>query len=242
MTPEDAAAASADAIGAIASHFMLDPATYAHGAELGFEGMDFYVGGRCGVLGDTTADVVVAAMVFFEPDGIRTSWERTATVMSRHDAAVAFAECGHRWGEANVSDAVDARRLAELAGRVVDAADVALAPVFAGWRALPVPDAPKAAALHHLNGLRELRFAHHAAAVLTSGLTPLEALTVRTPYMVGIFGWADAASDEALAAADARQRWDDAEAATNRRMAAALSVLPEAELDELVGLLAAAHP
>ena len=31
---------------------MTDPATYAYGAELGFEGMDFYVAGRGGALGD----------------------------------------------------------------------------------------------------------------------------------------------------------------------------------------------
>ena len=46
---------------------MTDPATYAYGAELGFEGMDFYVAGRGGALGDVPADVVAAAFVFFAP-------------------------------------------------------------------------------------------------------------------------------------------------------------------------------
>ena len=58
---------------------MTDPACYAHGAELGFEGMDFYVAGRGGVLGDTPADVVVAAFVYFHPDTIRAAWERPRT-------------------------------------------------------------------------------------------------------------------------------------------------------------------
>ena len=28
--------------------------------------------------------------------------------------------------------------------------------MFAGWRKLPVPDSPKAAAVHHMNGLRAI--------------------------------------------------------------------------------------
>ena len=61
------------------------------------------------------------------------------------------------------------RCCAALVGRVSDAAPVAGAPLFAGWRALPEPDDPRALALHRLNGLRELRGALHGAAVLTVG-------------------------------------------------------------------------
>ncbi len=239
VTALDAATTTADAIGEIASHFMLDPATYARGAELGFDGMDFYVAGRAGVLGDAPADVVVASLVFFAPDGVRESWDRAAAVMPRRQAAEAFADCAHVWADAHLPDDLDAARLAELAGRVVDGADAALAPVFAGWRLLPVPAAPKARAVHHLNGLRELRFALHSAAVLSAGLAPLEALTFRSPYMVQIFGWAEPWPDDRLTESGAS--WHAAEAATNRRMAKALAVLPRDELDELVELVGSAH-
>ena len=62
-----AAAQTAGAVSSVGSHFMLDGTTYAHGAGLGFAGLDFYVGGRGGVLGDVDADVVAAAFAFFEP-------------------------------------------------------------------------------------------------------------------------------------------------------------------------------
>ena len=52
---------------------MTDPATYAYGAELGFDGMDFYVAGRGGALGDVPADVVTAAFIYFEPDVVRAA-------------------------------------------------------------------------------------------------------------------------------------------------------------------------
>ena len=65
VTPEAAAEATAGAVGALSSHFMLDGATYAKGGEMGFDGMDFYVAGRGGALGEVDGDVVSAALVFF---------------------------------------------------------------------------------------------------------------------------------------------------------------------------------
>jgi hypothetical protein len=216
---------------------MLDGATYAKGAELGFDGMDFYVGGRGGVLGDVDADVVSAAFTFFEPGNIRQRWDGAAPVMGRLDAGAAFAACGHAWARDHLPDDVDWARLAELAGAVVAAANPAGAPVFAGWRRLPAPEDPKARALHHCNALRELRLGMHAAAVIAAGIAPREALMVRTPYMAGLFGWEEPHPDvEAV-----RPRWEQAEAATDRAFGNHLAALDEADRDELVRLLREAH-
>ena len=57
MEPIDLAAASAPAIHDIPSKFMLDPPTYVRGAELGFNGADFYFAGRGGVLGDVAGEI-----------------------------------------------------------------------------------------------------------------------------------------------------------------------------------------
>ena len=97
VTPEEAAEATAPAVSGLSSHFMLDGETYAKGGELGFDGMDFYVAGRGGVLGDVDGDVVSAAFVFFEPGTVRQRWESSRPVMSRADAGAAFARCGHEW-------------------------------------------------------------------------------------------------------------------------------------------------
>lgn len=226
-----AATESAPAIGGIASRFMLDGPTYQRGAELGFDGVDFYVTGRGGVLGDVDGDVVAAAFVFFEPGGIRTLWDQGRKVMAPADAAREFAACGAAWGERHVPDDLDAARLAELAARVIAGARSAGAPVFAGWRAMPVPESPKAAALHNLNVLRELRNGLHGAAVLSTGLAPLEAVSVRTPHMVPMFGWAEPAPVD-----DVLPRWEQAEANTNLAMAHAFDSLDKSERAELVEL------
>ena len=79
MQPQDAARATAQAVGALGGAFMLDGSTYARGAELGFSGLDFYVLGRGGALGDTHADVVAAAFCFWNPGrGPRPSGRRAA--------------------------------------------------------------------------------------------------------------------------------------------------------------------
>ena len=236
MTPEETAVATSSAISQLASHFMLDGATYVRGGELGFDGMNFYVAGRGGVLGRVDADVVSAGFVFFTPATIRAGWEASLAVMEPAAAAEAFAACGHQWGRDKLPDDLDCARLAELAAKVADAASPAGAPVFAGWRALPNPDDAKADALHQMNLLRELKMAHHGAATITQGLAAVEAMMVAQPYMAPVFGWEEPYPE----AEPCRERWERAEAATTAAMAAALSVLDEAERDEFRALANAA--
>jgi hypothetical protein len=231
MTPEQSAVASAAAVTGIASHFMLDPATYATGADLGFEGMTFYVAGRGGALGDVDADVVTATFIYFHPDMIRAGWDGTAAVMPRLAAAQAFAECAHRWGRNHIPDTFDAAGLAALAGKVVAGASSAGAPLFAAWRSLPEPDDAPALVVHRMNALRELRGGLHGCAVMAAGLAPEDALALRTPYMAALFGWPEPGD-----VAQHQQAWDQAEAATNVAMAAPMSVLTDDEREQFVAL------
>lgn len=216
---------------------MLDMATYQYGAEIGFPGMAFYTGGRGGVLGDVDADAVTAALYFFHPDQVRGNWDQSRDVMPRDKAAVEFQNAGSKWAEEHISDDIDAATLASLAQRVAEAADDTDAPVFAGWRKLPPPESPKAAAAHHMNSLRELRFAHHAKALRAQGVSPHDAVSHRQPHMIPIFGWGTPAELTDATVAD----WDRAEAETNAAMAKALSVLSAEELDTFVALANAVY-
>ncbi len=234
MTPEQAGHELREAVVRIPGGFMTDATTYVRGAELGFEGADFYMAGRGGALGDVPADVVVAALVFFAPGSVHTAWERSAAVMPREQAAREWAGVAHAWATAHLPDEIDWQTVAALLGRVVNAAPVAGAPVFAGWRGLDEPDDVKALALHRLNALRELRGALHGAAVLTVGLTPVEAIVVRTPTMLGVFGWPEPHPDPK----PLHDRWGLAEARTDRMFGRNLAVLDDAERAELVEMLA----
>ena len=234
MDAQAAAEATASAVSAVGRHFMLDGATYAKGAELGFAGLDFYAAGRGGVLGEVDADVVAAAFAFFEPGYVRSQVELGRKVMSADAAAAAWADCCAAWAEAHVGDDAPLDRLNPLLDQLVAAGRPACAAIFSGWRALPVPSSPKAHAVHQLNGIRELRHGLHSAAVLAAGLSPHEALSIASPHMAPIFGWAGLADG----AEERKPQWQAAEAATNTAIAHAYEGLDDAARDELVELTA----
>ena len=233
VTPEQAAHDLRGAVVNLPSKLMTNPEAYTHGAELGFEGMDFYIAGRGGALGDVPADVVTAAFVFFERETVRLSWERSAAVMSRREAARAWAGVFAEWAPRLLPDDRDWKTVADLLARVSETALVSGAPIFAGWRDLPEPEDLRAMVVHRLNGLRELRGALHGAAVLTVGLHPMEAIAVQTPGMLKFYGWPTGRIDtEPL-----HQRWALAEARTDRMFGRNLAVLDDIELGALVDML-----
>jgi len=238
MTSEEAARQTAETISSLPANFMLDAATYLKGSELGFNGIDFYVCGRGGALGDVDADVVASAFVFFNPEMVRVSWEAGGQVMPRLDAALAFAGCAHEWARVHMGDGPDYERLAELAGRIIHECNPAGVPSFAAWRAVPEPDhhRVKALTLHRLNVLRELRGGLHGAAVLAMGLLPVEAVLVKTPMMAPLFGWTDVECDTAALA----PKRDEADALTDRMMARAFGPLDDRERSDFVALCQAA--
>jgi hypothetical protein len=237
MDPVEAAERTGPVIVSLPAGFMLDGATYAAGGELGFDGIDFYVAGRGGALGDVDGTVVAAAFVFFHPPTIIERWDRGRAVMPPSEAAQAFASCLDSWAAAHLADGIDYDRLAELEAKVIAAASPAGAPLFAAWSILPEPKDAKALALHRMNVLREWRGAVHGVAVLASGLEPLEAVMIRTPGMAGLFGWPEPHPDPAAG----RSEWTGAEAATNRIVGRAFAALEANERAELVELALAAQ-
>jgi Helix-turn-helix family len=237
MDATEAARRSAGAVRDLPAGFMMDPDTYSRGAQLGFDGVDFYVAGRGGALGDVCGKVVAATFVFFEPRGICEAWARTEKVMARVDAAYAFQRCLVSWAQAHLSDGPAYGRLAELTRQVVQCGPLAGLPLFAAWSTIEEPqDGAKSLALHRLNLLREMRGGLHGAAVIASGLRPHEAVMVAAPHMAPVLGWGEPHPDPAPLA----DQWREAEEATNRMMAGALSSLADDERAEFVELAEAA--
>ncbi len=237
MDAVEAATATAPVFAGLPAGFMLDGATYARGGQLGFDGVDFYVAGRGGALGEVEGPVVAAAFVFFYPPTIVERWDRGRAVMAPAEAASAFASCLDSWADAHLADGIDYGRLAELERMLIAGAPMAGAPLAAAWAGVPEPTEAKALALHRMNVLREWRGAIHGAAVVASGLDPLEALMVRTPGMVGLFGWPEPHPDPTAH----QSRWEEAEAATDRTVGRGFDTLEPAERDELVALVLAAR-
>ncbi|GAC1327422.1 MAG: hypothetical protein NVSMB13_13690 [Mycobacteriales bacterium] len=238
MTPEETVAAVAPPIQKIGGAFMQQRKNATIAAELGMHPWALYYCGRGGVLGDVDADVVTAAFVFMPAAMVRKAWDRGRSVRPVQEMARRYAEICQEWGRTRFAGFEGAGRLAELAERVVEAVDPAGLPLFAGWRAMPLPEDAPARACQAVHLLREHRGGVHAVAVLASGLSPLEASVSITdgPGSPGFFGWPEPHPDPAPLA----ERRAAAEARTDELVAPAYAVLSADERTELAELLAAA--
>lgn len=176
MTPEQVAAASKPLVLELGQTFSRCPATLRRARLLGISGWAFYITGRAGALGDVRAETVAAAIGFIAPDAVADGWDAARTVRPLVVAEANLAECC-RWGVQHLGDAPEVVRLAGLLERAVEAADGSGMPLFAAWRAMPVPDrSPGARAAVALLLLREHFTGAHLLAVRAAGMTPLEAV------------------------------------------------------------------
>ena len=140
VTGEQAAAAAKKAVLTLGGAFSDDPKTMRRARQIGLSGWAFYVAGRGGALGDVRADTVAAALGFIAPEAVQDGWEAACKVAPPEQiAAENLRECC-RWGREHLESFYALPKLVELAERVVVSAEPAGMPLFAAWRAMPLPD------------------------------------------------------------------------------------------------------
>lgn len=241
MTPEQAAGASRPIAVELGEAFSLCPTTRQQARLLGISGWAFYVTARAGVLGDDVGSELVAACLgFIAPDAVAEGWDVAARLVGpRKVATVNLAECC-RWGNQRLGDLPEVARLADLLHRAVTAADAEALPLFAAWRAMPVPtDTPGARAAVGLHLLRELYLGAYLLAVRASGMTPLEAVLAGTEGEAGAMAGGWPPPYPPVGPLIRRRLW--AEAVTDRLAAPAFRALRPAERVELCTLLTTAR-
>lgn len=236
MTPEQVAAAVKPGVLALVGAFAESPRTLRRARLMGLSGWAYYVAARAGALGDVRPDTVAAALGFIAPEAVADGWEAAAKMLAPSEVAARHLDECCRWGAEMFADFARLDRLLDLAQRVVLAADAAGLPLFAAWRAMPVPDdAPGAQAAILLHLMREHRAGAHVVAVRASGLTPLEAVIAGPDGETGAvaFGWQPPYPPAGPLIR--RRLW--AEAVTDSITGQSFAVLDTAERVELVGLI-----
>jgi hypothetical protein len=147
---------------------------------LGLVGRMGYFGSRSAPMGAVGAEVVIATFYNFRPELVRSSipaaWER-ATPAQIIDARLTAADGALR---RYLADAIGTSELAEAAALARRAAEAACAhvegrPLFAGHASLPWPDEDHLVLWHAQTLLREYRGDGHIAALVSAGLSGLEA-------------------------------------------------------------------
>jgi hypothetical protein len=191
LTPGETARRVKQAVIHVGAAFGHEAAFADAGQRFGLDWWAFYFGARAGVLGPVDADVVVAACGFFAPALVGPAWDSALSAASPGELVAADVGLCVAWARRRLASLPGIDRLAELAGRVVDAADASERPLFAAWRALPDPAAdPAARAGLALLRLREHRGSGHLLAVAAEGLTPLEAILAGPgPAKAAANGW-----------------------------------------------------
>ena len=155
--------------------------------------------------------------------------------MPRAQAAREWAAVAHAWATAHLPDEIDWPTVAALLGRVVAAAPVAGAPLFAGWRALDEPEdaegarvAPPERAARAAGRAARRRGAHRRAHAGRGDRRAHARRCCRS------FGWPEPHPEPK----PLHDRWGLAEARTDRMFGRHLAVLDDDERAELVALLA----
>mgnify|MGYP003991131493 FL=1 len=218
----------------LGARFMLDPTTFGRGVELGLpKSMASYVMGRMGVIGDISAQEATDAAWCINFDMINENWVDDLVPSA---AGALYAQICVEQGRTYLEGFAGAARLAELAGRIADAADDTDAALFAGWRDAARPDDAEGLAYLLVQVVRELRFCRHATAARVAGVSPSSLVQAKNGGSnVAIFGWGDSTDHPADS-----QTVTDIETATEAAAALDHSVLNEDEQTEYVGLLTAA--
>jgi hypothetical protein len=239
---EQTATAARAAVLDVGGGFMTSREVRDAGADAGFRGWQFYLAGRCGVLGPVPPDVVRAALGFFPAATVTRGWETAMGILAPAEAAERYAAACAGWGRRRLAGLPEpqAQRLADLLETVADSADPAGLPLFAGWRSRPRPPDARARVAHLAQVLREHRGGAHLAAVLACGLTPLQAVLAGAKGAANarFFGWPEPYDPppDIVRAAHAR-----AEALTDAIAGRAYDALPGDEQAELIDLLGRAH-
>ena len=224
------ASAIAPATGAIGSYYYFHPQTMERGAELGIDGLRFYVAGRGGVLGDVEPSVVRAAFGYFAPSLIEKMWTSAIAVVEPRRAAREHLACNAAIGRQVLAGIEGLEAYCAAAEAVIDGVDESGLSLFAGFRAEPRPDDVAGRAMHLAVVLRELRGSAHLVAIRSVGLDSHVAHAIARPEMVEMFGWTDPIS---VSDAD-RERLARAEQITDLILEPAFAALDGPAGDALV--------
>jgi hypothetical protein len=231
----DAVRSAGAAVGDAVGNFMLHPQTMQRSLEAGFpDPFAAYFAGRGGVLGDASADTINTVFFVFEPNMLRSCWNKGVAVMSAAAAAAWYWDETAKFGRQHLSASDGIDRVASLGERAAVAAGDTNLPLFEGWRAMPLADDAPARALQIMFVLRELRAGLHFNALTVAGIGPVEAhMLNKGPSSAAFMGWQEPYAD----GAGKRELFVEAETATNRRMAdiyaAALTSAETVEFAEL---------
>jgi len=179
-------------------------------AEHGLDFLSSYVWGRAATLGEAAPGVVAATFAWFEPSLVTTQYEQGRSLLPR-PRLLAIRTKQSIAGLAELLDGQEVAPVAEVLKRALGAIDGTGRPLFAGLRGLGWPTEPAGQLWRACDLIREYRGDGHVAAVVPTGLSPVE-MNVLTELWLGMpmlsysatRGWSEQQLGAAAAALETR--------------------------------------
>jgi hypothetical protein len=226
-------------VGDTGYRFYFTPETRAVGEKFGLNGMEFYVLGRGGGLGDCDGAALAANFGYFNPAVIGGAWESAKAKCAPRVAGRAHLECSADFGRAKFAGIANLDAFVAAADAVNSAADPDGLGLYAAMKCDPlVADVP-GRAMQLATVLREFRGSAHLAAIRAAGLTSKVAHFIKRPNDAKMFGWSE---DDVAKVTDAqRAQWDTAEKLTDEIVAPAYGVLDAAGRAAFLAGITAMH-
>jgi len=141
--------------------YYFSPSTIAVGKSLGLKGMEFYVAGRGGALGDCQGTVVAAAFGYFNPIIINAAWTLATAKHPARTLGSAHYECAAVTGREKLSALPNLAEFVAAMEKVFDAMDPDGLTLFAAFKSLPLVDDLPGRAMQLAASLREYRGSAH---------------------------------------------------------------------------------
>jgi hypothetical protein len=212
--------------------FYFIPETLAVGKAMGLGGMEFYVQGRAGQMGNTEPEAVAAAFGYFKPALLKSVLDAANAKSEPRVSGAAFMNACATMSRAKLSGVADLDALVAILEKVNNAADGDGLALYAAINTEKLAEDAAGRLLQLIAILREYRGSAHLVALRASGVDSRTAHYMKRPDMWKQFGYTE---EEAPVITDAvKAARAEAENITDRIVEPAYAVLSDAERNVLV--------
>ena len=232
MNNQELLDAACPLINDLGAAFYFIPETLGVGKAMGLGGMEFYVQGRAGQMGNTEPEAVAAAFGYFKPALLKSVLDAANAKSEPRVSGAAFMNACATLSRAKLSGLSNLDAFVAALEKVNNAADGDGLALYAAINTEKLAEDAAGRALQLIAILREYRGSAHLVALRASGLDSKTAHYMKRPDMWKQFGYteeeAPVITDEIKAARV------QAENITDRIVEPAFAVLSDAERSILV--------
>lgn len=212
--------------------FYFIPETLAVGKAMGLGGMEFYVQGRAGQMGNTEPEAVAAAFGYFKPSLLKSVLDAANAKSEPRVTGAAFMNACATLSRAKLSGVANLDALVAVLDKVNNAADGDGLALYAAINSEKLAEDAAGRLLQLIAILREYRGSAHLIALRAAGVNSRTAHYMKRPDMWKQFGYTE---EEAPVITDAvKAARAEAENITDRIVEPAYAVLTDAERTVLV--------